>query len=136
MIDIPWFIQTLLQWQGVPWHHQGRGHEGVDCVGLALCALAEQDVHIDVPANYAPSAAAALLLAAVGRVDLLQRLDLAEPAAGDVLVFRIRREPQHLAIALGGGRMIHAVRGAGVVAVTISALWRDRLVARYGWRHG
>ena len=129
MIDVPWLIQTLLQWERVPFHHQGRSREGVDCAGLALCALAEQDVQLEVPANYAPSAAAE-------RVDLLQRLDLAEPAVGDVLVFRIRREPQHLAIALGGGRMIHAVRGAGVVAVTISALWRERLVARYGWRHG
>jgi len=137
-MDIARFVATLQRWQGTPFHHQGRGPQGADCVGLVLAALGEQGIHVDAPADYAPGAAAVVLLAELQRFEragLIQQRS-GPPEAGDVLVFRIRRDAQHLAIALGPDRMIHAVRGAGVVAVTISALWRVRLLERYGWCHG
>lgn len=134
MVDAERLCADLLTWQGVPFRHQGRTRAGVDCVGLPLAALAAQGVVIDAPDNYAPSAAAALLLATLGQLgQLVPRLPLNAPDAGDVLVLRIRREPQHLAIALGPDRMIHATQSAGVAAVTISPLWRERVAARYGW---
>lgn len=134
MVDAERLCTDLLTWQGVPFRHQGRSREGVDCVGLPLAALAAQGVVIDAPANYAPSAASMLLLDALGRIgQLVPRLPLNAPEPGDVLVLRVRRAAQHLAIALGPDRMIHATQQAGVAAVTISALWRERVVARYGW---
>lgn len=136
MIDIPRFLAELLTWQGVPWHHQGRTRAGVDCVGLALAALAEQGIRPDVPADYHPSAVAALLLANVEASPLLERRPDGDTQPGDVLVFRIYRQAQHLAVALGDGRMIHAVRPHGVAAVTMSAMWQARLVACFGWAAG
>lgn len=136
-MDIARFVNTLQRWEGTPFHHQGRSPQGFDCVGLVLAALAEQGIDAAAPADYAPGAGGVLLPAALQASPLLVNLPAdREPEAGDVLVFRIRHHPQHLAVALGQGRMIHSLRGAGVASATISALWRARLVARYGWRHG
>lgn len=132
MIDIPRLLVELRRWVGVPFHHQGRTRAGVDCVGLLLAGLAEQGVRVDAPADYHPSAAAALLLGELDASALFQPRSGA-PERGDVLVFRIRRAAQHLAIALGSDVMIHATRD-GVNTVTIGPLWRQRLVQRYGWR--
>lgn len=133
MIDVPRFVDAAQSLKGVPFAHQGRTPAGLDCAGLVLAALAEQGVVIDAPANYTTGAAGAILLGVLDS-PLLAALPCAdEPQAGDLLAFRIRREAQHLAIALGGGRMIHALLGVGVVPVTISPLWRLRLAARYGW---
>lgn len=134
MIDIPRFLAAAQALEGTRFAHQGRSLAGLDCAGLEMMALAEQGVHVDAPADYTQGAAGAVLLDVLARSPLLVARPLdAEPEAGDLLAFRIRREVQHVAIALGGGRMIHAIRGAGVVSVTISALWRMRLAARYGW---
>lgn len=134
MIDIPRFVAAALALQGVPFAHQGRTSAGLDCAGIVLAALAEQGVHVEAPANYTTGAAGAILLDVLAWSPLLVALPLAgEPQPGDLLAFRIRREPQHLGIALGGGRMVHAIRSAGVCAVTISPLWRQRLAARFGW---
>lgn len=134
MIDVPRFIVALLTWEGEPFRHQGRTRAGVDCAGLTLAGLAEQGVDVDAPADYHPSAAATVLLAALEASPLLERRS-GPPEAGDLLAFRIRREqPQHLAIALDAERMIHATPRAGVATVSIGPLWRLRLVQRYGWR--
>lgn len=132
MIDIPRLLAELYRWVGVPFRHQGRTRSGVDCAGLLLAGLAEQGVHVSAPANYHPSAAATLLLAELEASPLFEPRN-GPPERGDVLVFRIRRAAQHLAIALGSDAMIHATRD-GVNAVTIGPLWRQRLVQRYGWR--
>ena len=134
MIDIPRFVAAALALQGVPFAHQGRTSAGLDCAGIVLAALAEQGVHVDAPADYTTGAAGAILLDVLGWSPLLVALPAdEEPQAGDLLAFRIRRDVQHLAIALGNGRMVHAIRSAGVCAVTISPLWRQRLAARFGW---
>lgn len=134
MIDIPRFVAAALALQGVPFAHQGRTSAGLDCAGIVLAALAEQGVHVEAPANYTTGAAGAILLDVLAWSPLLAELPAdEEPQAGDLLAFRIRRDPQHLAIALGDGRMLHAIKPGGVCEVTISPLWQMRLVARYGW---
>jgi cell wall-associated NlpC family hydrolase len=133
-VDVPRLVDALHAMRGTPFAHQGRGAAGLDCVGLLLRGLAEQGVEVDAPANYTPGAAGALLLSALNASPLLYPLaDTGEPHAGEVMVFRIWRHAQHVAVAAGAGNMIHAILGPGVVVVTISALWRKRLVARYGW---
>lgn len=134
MIDVPRFAAAAKALAGLPFAHQGRTSAGLDCAGLVLAALAEQGVHVDAPADYTTGAAGAILLDVLRRSPLLvELLPGEEPQAGELLAFRIRRDVQHLAIALGGGRMIHAIRDAGVAPVTISPLWRLRLSARFGW---
>lgn len=128
-MDTARFIAALESLQGTPWHHQGRTRAGLDCVGLVIAALADQGVRLDVPANYHRTAAAAMLKAWLDSAAAVRAVP--DIGAGRLLVFRVRRQAQHIAVALGADRMIHAVRGAGVCAVTLSPLWRERLLGVY-----
>jgi cell wall-associated NlpC family hydrolase len=52
--------------------------------------------------------------------------------AGDVLLLRFDRDPQHLAILTGDGTIIHALQSVGkVVEHRLSPDWRARLVAAW-----
>lgn len=139
MIDLARFVQALRALHGTPFHPQGRNAAGVDCAGLVLLALAEQGIDIEAPADYAPSAAGALLRLQLDGCPLLRERPAHDaPQPGDLLLFRVRagRQPQHLAVLTEPGRMIHATPLAGVREVTLSPLWADRLVAHYGWCDG
>lgn len=135
-MDLGLFIQDLRALRRLPFHHQGRSLAGVDCAGLVLLALEQQGIDIEAPADYAPSAAGALLRLQLDRCGLLrERPGHEDPQPGDLLLFRVRRGhmPQHLAVLTEPGRMIHATPLAGVREVTLSPIWADRLVAHYGW---
>nr|WP_315210074.1 NlpC/P60 family protein [uncultured Albidiferax sp.] len=133
MINITAFLAELQTWEGVLYHHQGRNRHGVDCVGLGLAALQAQGVVVDAPTNYSRAAQGQALLTHLEASGLLKPLPLDTRAPGDILVFRIRENPQHVGIALAADRMIHADAGNGVRSVTLSPLWIARIVARYGW---
>jgi len=136
-MDIDRFVQELRRWEGVPFHHQGRNRYGIDCVGLAIVALAEQGIVVETPANYSRSAQGRALLDRIEGSGLVERAEPLQPIEpGDILVFRIGEDPQHVAVALGDGWMIHSATRTGVGTVCLSPMWLDRLVARYGWRHG
>ncbi len=123
---------------GVPYRHQGRGPEGLDCLGLLLCVAAELDLRDGqgMPLiaydrrdyGWRPDGAAF-------EADLaaqLRRGDAPEP--GDILLFRLMNNPQHVAIfsALPDGRpgLIHAYAPAGrVVEHGFDGPWPKRLHA-------
>lgn len=45
-------VAAALSWRGVPFRHQGRARDGVDCVGLVLAVGRQCGVdtrHVDVP---------------------------------------------------------------------------------------
>ena len=137
IVDPRALVAELETWDGVPFAHQGRSRAGVDCVGLAVCALSAIGVKIDAPADYMPNAGPALLLQSLDRCAPLAPLFAGnETADGDILVLRVLRNPSHVAIALSGGRMIHAAKPHGVRVVTLGAFWAPRVAARYRWRRG
>jgi hypothetical protein len=52
--------------------------------------------------------------------------------AGDVLLFRYDRQPQHVALATSGDTMIHSFAPAGkVVETSIGDYWQRRLTGIY-----
>ena len=130
MIDVERLLAAMITWDGVPFAHQGRSRAGVDCLGVLLAALEEQGVIIDAPANYHWSSAGEILLAGIRASPLVERAD-PPVVRGDVLVFRVRRKPQHMAVALGEDRMFHVARQA--CCVTFSPLWQERLEFQFRW---
>lgn len=132
MINIQKFIADAKALEGVPFHHQGRNLLGVDCVGLILHALAQQNIIVASACNYSVSVQGQALLDQIEASGLVHKLLPDAPRMpGDLLVFRIRRAAQHVAIALPDNRMIHVDVSHGVRSVTISPLWDLRLVANY-----
>lgn len=126
-------------WLGVPFVHQGRTREGLDCIGLLVkaaegCGLPISD-RTDYPRN--PSA---------NKLDLCLKEQLRGPLpksdmrAGDVVSIEFRGAPRHVAI-IGehDGRLtlIHTSFGVGrVVEHSIgSGNWLPRIHAVYRVSH-
>jgi NlpC/P60 family putative phage cell wall peptidase len=125
-------VAAARSWIGTPYHHQGslRG-VGTDCLGLV------RGLHRDLlgcepeppPAytrDWAEAAGAETLLAAARRH--LVEIDVAAAAAGDILCFRWRAglPAKHLGVLTSRRSMIHAIEGAAVCEIELSAWW---------WRH-
>lgn len=89
---------------GVRFRAQGRGREGLDCIGLVAAALGVEQVRAD----YALRGGSANELAGELRAAGLRPAD--KPCPGDVLVMRAGPGQLHLGIWTGGG-LIHADAG-------------------------
>ena len=118
-------------WAGTPFHHQGRFKGvGVDCLGLVVgvgraLGLSQADA-----TGYPRQPDGAALLAGLDAA--YQRLPLGQQKPGDIMVFRIRRDPQHLALLTERGGMIHVHAAVGrVVETSLDATWSARVVAAY-----
>ena len=120
-----------------PFKHRGRGHDGLDCAGLIICALR------DLGAEPQDLEAYGRLPARDGLREAVQR-NLGQPAgtgaagvrAGDVLLMRFSQEPHHVALAtehpLGGLGMLHAYAEAGKVCEhRIEEIWASRIIEFY-----
>lgn len=89
---------------------------GLDCIGLLVAALAVIGRSAPLPTGYALRARS---LPPLG--DLAAACGLIETAApfrpGDVAMLRVGPCQHHLAVALGGGRFVHAHAGLRRVVV-------------------
>lgn len=126
------FVAAALAQVGTKFHHQGRAAGvGLDCIGLVVCAARLVGWRVTDRTDYGrrPDGRALIEgLRAHGGVEV----EVEEIEAGDILVFRYDGQPQHVAVALGDGRMVHAFAPAGrVVETEIGLYWRRRLVAVY-----
>ena len=130
MTKIEQIIEAAKACEGTPFHHQGRAPGlGLDCIGLIVAALRAIGVAVDDRTDYRPRPDGVSLIAAL-EAHGARRVETIE--AGDVLVFRYDQQPQHVALALSGERMVHAFAPAGkVVESEIGAYWKRRLVAVY-----
>ena len=122
-------------WIGTPYHHQAslKG-VGTDCLGLVRGVWREIYGHdAEPPPPYAPDWAEtdkdeAMLQAARRH---LADVAVADRAAGDVVIFRMKRAAaaKHAAILTQRDTMIHAMEGVAVAEVALSAWWRRRIAA-------
>lgn len=125
---------------GVPFQHAGRSTRGLDCVGLLV--LATRNAGMDVYDNplYSPVVDSEYMQAELAMA--ARRLTPDEPTRmGDVLLFRIGRSPQHLALVSSTVHVpytiIHAYQTVGrVVEQGLDPTWASRLADRYEWRPG
>ena len=128
-------VASARSWLKTPFHHQGRlKGVGVDCVGLAIEVAKASGADLssfDLQHNYPQ---------AYGYADLISQLQkglvevpMQEARPGDILLFQIYKEPQHIGIMTGPDTMIHSVDKFGVVEVTLDPMWQSRLISV--WRH-
>lgn len=119
--------------QGAPFLHQGRDPRiGLDCIGLVFVVAWALGFALGFDFSaYASSPDGETL-----RRELAARLTevpLGDLQDGDVILFKIRRDPQHVGIATtveGTRSVIHTRRGSvdGVTEHPLAEEWRSKIV--------
>jgi cell wall-associated NlpC family hydrolase len=127
-------ITTARTALGVPFRHQGRSFRGMDCVGL-LCYICDRHgvEYIDVE-GYPRVPGRGLLESAFDahvNSGALLRKEIGAMRAGDFLMMRFGREPQHLAV-LVGDTIIHSYAAVGKVCEhRLDERWKSRVIRVY-----
>ena len=130
-------VRLAREWTGTPYHHQAsiRG-VGVDCLGLVRGVWRElYGWEAEQPPAYSRDWAEAsgieAMLESAGR-HLIQ-IETSQLMPGDVVVFRLRAHcvAKHAAIVTANAAMIHAIEGAPVTEVALSAWWRRRIAGAF-----
>lgn len=121
-------VAIAREYDQTPYVHQGRVKGvGIDCIGLVICVCKELDL-IDFDYydyDRTPDGD-----------NLMQLLKLHctptdNPEPGDIMVFRIKKQPQHVGIVTERG-IIHAYQGADkVVEHELIQWWKDRIVGAF-----
>lgn len=123
-------INTARDCIGTPFRHQGRiAGKALDCAGLVVHIARSLNFKYQDVSGYERSPHKDLLKKVLDSQICLQRIDVLEP--GCVVLFRIRTEPQHLAI-FTGETIIHAYETVGrVVEERCGEFWKKRVIAAY-----
>lgn len=108
--------QAADEWAGTPHRIGGLDHNGIDCSGLAV------RIFDDLFGYHLPRTTGAQ--ARTGRPTSRQGL-----APGDLVLFRIQGNKQHVGIYLGHGEFIHASTTGGVLISSLD----DRYWRRQFW---
>lgn len=135
-------VAEALSWVGTPYRHQAsRKGAGTDCLGLLLGMWraiygAEPETVPAYSADWSEPQGREDLLDAAQRH--LTAKPLAAAAAGDVLLFRMRRGAvaKHLGVQVRLGAapaFVHAYSGHGVTVSPLSTPWARRLAARFSF---
>lgn len=123
-------IATARTWLGVPFLHQGRTRQGVDCGGLLVAIGEEAGAAIVHPAVYSQSPDPAILLEALAAN--CHKVPVSQYAPGDVLLMSFAGEPRHVGLATDAG-LLHAWAKPGkVVEHRMDSVWERRI--RSAWR--
>lgn len=124
-------------WIGTPFHHQAAVKGvGCDCIGLVRGVAAEVGLSqgtVDAARYQGYSRAPDPRMLLRGLMESLMRLEGGLTAAmpGDILLFRIDKDPQHLAFKTDVG-MIHALAAKRrVIEHGIDDYWRRRFVSAW-----
>lgn len=128
-------VELARKYKGVPFRHQGRSIiTGVDCAGLVVCIIATLGYQYKEDLRYGRNAEKFTLKK---EMDLhLCKIKKHEIQPGDILLMKIDRVPQHVAIVSdyvhGGLGMIHCYdRVKKVVEHRLANVWKARIVQAY-----
>lgn len=125
------FVEEVKSWIGTPFHHEGRVKgAGIDCVGVAAASGANLGLKVIDMEHYPKRPIDGMFEKAVDAQTIPASLDQLQ--LGDILKFRIREEPQHLAIVtqlVPQIRITHAFAQAKkCVENDLDNFWLERLV--------
>lgn len=118
-------IRTARHYVGVPFKHQGRTGDGLDCIGLIIRVAHDLGLSTADFKAYTREPNARVFFD-----NLAHHLTRkpGEPEPGDVIAFALPKYPCHVAIYTDLGTIIHALSKRGsVVEHTLSEDWRRRI---------
>lgn len=141
-------IQIVSQartWKGTPFHHQARlKGKGCDCLGLVIGVVDKLELKdkngIRLAAydevTYSKEPNGEYLTEKL--LGLLDEVPIADASAGDLVLFKMGNNPQHLAILSdyeGGLGMVHCYAQARrVVEHRLDEAWQKKIVKVFRWQ--
>lgn len=125
-------VAAAREYLGTPFRHQGRLlGVGVDCAGVVVHAVRSCWIDVEDVVGYGPTPNKGLLEQSLEGHLALTKVNKTEMSAGDILLMRFVREPQHLAIFTGDG-IVHAYEAAGKCCEHgLDQAWSSRIVQVY-----
>lgn len=132
-------VDAARRWIGTPYRHRASlMGAGADCLGLVRGVWRMlRGAEAERPPAYSPlwaeTGAADALRAALARH--MCALPVEAARAGDVMLFRFApgAAAKHAAVLSGGGRMVHAYAGRGVVETPMGTWWLRRRAAAFAF---
>lgn len=122
-------IRTARSYLDVPFRHQGRSRDGLDCIGLVVRVAHDLCLSSDDFQAYTREPNAALFMRNLDKY-LHRKPGAYEP--GDVLLMALPAYPCHVGIYTDLSTIIHALSKRGrVVEHTLSDDWKRRV--RSAW---
>lgn len=123
-------IATARSAIGTPFKHQGRNLDGLDCAGLLNWSVRQHGIKPADLDAYSRHALGGKLVEMLECQPFLRRV-WRPPQAGDVLVMRFEKEPQHVALC-AGETIIHSYETVGKVCEhRLDRQWRNRILRVY-----
>jgi len=120
---------TYDKYIGLPYLENGRDSTGIDCWGLARLYYA-QELGIELP-SYAELYAGSRDPVVHGLINSYKNnwLETTSPVVGDLCLFNIYGEPQHVGIYIGNNKFLHSREGKDSVIDSLqSSQWKKRFV--------
>jgi NlpC/P60 family putative phage cell wall peptidase len=129
-------IAEARSWIGTPFHHQGRVKgAGVDCIGLGIGvgkALGLVPPEFEFT-GYRRTPTGRTLIDVMRDSGLVD--EVYEPHPGDILVFKIDQDPQHVAFLTDSNTLIHSYAQARKVCeARYDSVWRKRYVTAFKFK--
>lgn len=129
MIDEKVIVDKYL---GVPYRHQGRNLEGLDCWGLIVCIYKDFGVELfdieNYPKDWSSKGSNYFL------ENYYQQWSIVKvPQLWDVVLFNgSKGMPNHAGVVLSGERFIHSRRGGTVIGNLYD--WKDKVQQFYRYK--
>lgn len=129
-------VEAAFELLDVPFRHQGRSRLGVDCAGVLVHIFQRLGLPYQDEMGYPMNPYDGQLEKILDAQPSLSRISKSEAGANDVLIMRISKAPQHIAIHAGeiDGHpyIIHGSELHGKVAHhRLDDLWRARVIRAY-----
>lgn len=133
------------EYVGVPYYHCGRDKNGLDCAGLVIKVMHDLGQSTWDEIDYSSQVNAKRFLHCIERFfDLVRQGplwrrrtgNLWDPEPGDLLLFSIWGNPQHVGWYVGNGQIVHAYDKLGIQKVvqhSLDVTWKRIVIGTYRW---
>jgi cell wall-associated NlpC family hydrolase len=119
-----------------PYQHQARcKHIGIDCAGLIIEVAKEANI-FENGSDYSGYSMIPDGITLQKHLDTYAvKKNINDLKEGDIILFKLLNNPQHLAIYLGNNLIIHAYSTVGKTTIhRLDDKWNKRIVAVYSYK--
>lgn len=131
-------VEEARKWLGVPWKHQGRSRQGLDCAGLIVVVAQALKLSTFDSSDYGriPDGISILQICKDNLVELPKYVPM---KAGQILLMKFERHPQHLGIVgdysvPGEVSLIHSYAGSRKCTEhRLDSIWTSRILYKFDY---